>query len=453
MTLVLSNRATSLLAAGINDSQTTLSLTSGDEDKFPVPGVGQWFPVTVVDSASNYEEMRCTGRTGVVLTVVRAQEGTIGRAFSAGARVDLRLTAGAFFEHTRDASQLSTGEIKNDVLPGRLKTLGPLLANVDDAVASGWYSTDALTTGAPVAVAGVLHDIHLNANAAWQAWRAVGSDVAYERRRIAGTWGAWAELRPRKADQDSAFVAKAGDTMTGKLVTKTSNAGGGGSASITVPHGAAPDAPVNGDLWTTTAGIFWRINGVTRQLAHLAGQTFLGKQTFNPSGAGAASMNVPVGVAPTTPVDNDIWATAAGLFMRIAGVTGRLISSLDVLAEATWITGTSTAEALISPAKARAAQAVRAIASVAVSGTTPTLTYGYNIASVVRLGVGVYQVNFTTPIGTADYGAIVGIYNAAAAQPYVVAVQAKASGSCEVQTWRDSVGEFDGVSFELLIVR
>lgn len=34
-------------------------------------------------------------------------------------------------------------------------------------------------------------------------------------------------------------------------------------SSLRVPHGAAPTAPVNGDLWTTTAGIFGRINGST----------------------------------------------------------------------------------------------------------------------------------------------------------------------------------------------
>jgi hypothetical protein len=35
------------------------------------------------------------------------------------------------------------------------------------------------------------------------------------------------------------------------------------NASIRLPHGSAPSSPVNGDTWTTTAGIFVRINGVT----------------------------------------------------------------------------------------------------------------------------------------------------------------------------------------------
>lgn len=34
-------------------------------------------------------------------------------------------------------------------------------------------------------------------------------------------------------------------------------------ASISMPHGSAPTSPVDGDLWTTTAGLFVRINGAT----------------------------------------------------------------------------------------------------------------------------------------------------------------------------------------------
>ena len=34
-------------------------------------------------------------------------------------------------------------------------------------------------------------------------------------------------------------------------------------ASLNIPHGVAPTTPVNGDVWTTTTGIFVRINGTT----------------------------------------------------------------------------------------------------------------------------------------------------------------------------------------------
>jgi hypothetical protein len=32
---------------------------------------------------------------------------------------------------------------------------------------------------------------------------------------------------------------------------------------LSIPHGVAPTSPVNGDMWTTTAGLYVQINGAT----------------------------------------------------------------------------------------------------------------------------------------------------------------------------------------------
>lgn len=62
------------------------------------------------------------------------------------------------------------------------------------------------------------------------------------------------------------------------------------------------DAP--NTLWfTDDAGNDWRLNG------------------FAASTTSLASLNVPHGSAPTTPVDGDIWTTTAGLYVRINGST------------------------------------------------------------------------------------------------------------------------------------
>lgn len=50
------------------------------------------------------------------------------------------------------------------------------------------------------------------------------------------------------------------------------------TASLNLPHGVAPTSPINGDIWTTTTAIFVRINGSTVQLAAVAGS---GVTTFN----------------------------------------------------------------------------------------------------------------------------------------------------------------------------
>ena len=42
-------------------------------------------------------------------------------------------------------------------------------------------------------------------------------------------------------------------------------------ASLCLPHGSAPTTPVNGDMWTTTAGLFTRINGVTNGVGDVVG--------------------------------------------------------------------------------------------------------------------------------------------------------------------------------------
>lgn len=56
-----------------------------------------------------------------------------------------------------------------------------------------------------------------------------------------------------------------------------------GGAGLNLPHGAAPTTPTNGDLWSTTTGLFVRLNGATAQMAPLAAPTFTGSITTNGS--------------------------------------------------------------------------------------------------------------------------------------------------------------------------
>lgn len=95
MSIRFTNNAVATLAAGVSTSSTAISLTPGAGAIFPILLPGDWFPVTVLDSTGTLELMRCTARSGDVLTVERAQEGTQARAFYAGARVEHRMTAHA----------------------------------------------------------------------------------------------------------------------------------------------------------------------------------------------------------------------------------------------------------------------------------------------------------------------------------------------------------------------
>lgn len=116
MPALLSNNASSRLSAAITNSATAISIESADAGKFPSPGGGQWFPLTVVDAAGNMEIMRVTARSGTTLTVTRGQEGTIAKAFAAGSACDLRLTSGSLADISTQAENLN-GTMSDARLP------------------------------------------------------------------------------------------------------------------------------------------------------------------------------------------------------------------------------------------------------------------------------------------------------------------------------------------------
>ena len=99
MTQLFANNAASKLAGAVALGAVSLTLKTGDGAKFPTPSGGDFFLVTLYQKVGqdevNHEIVKCTARVGDVLTVVRAQEGTTARAFSADDPVELRLTAGA----------------------------------------------------------------------------------------------------------------------------------------------------------------------------------------------------------------------------------------------------------------------------------------------------------------------------------------------------------------------
>lgn len=94
MAVKLANNAVSTLAASITDAATALSVQVADAGKFPVLDAGDWHPATIIDAAGNMEIVRVTARAANALTIVRAQEGTTAKAFAAGSRIDVRVTAG-----------------------------------------------------------------------------------------------------------------------------------------------------------------------------------------------------------------------------------------------------------------------------------------------------------------------------------------------------------------------
>lgn len=84
------------------------------------------------------------------------------------------------------------------------------------------------------------------------------------------------------------------------------------------------------------------------------------------------------------------------------------VANLQTLSQATWEAGTSTTEAIVSPAKVKAAiDAIQykpfAEAYVTYSGTTPTMVAEYGMATVSRPGAGDTAFTFDTAQPDTNY--------------------------------------------------
>ncbi len=127
MAVVFANNASSKLSGALGIGDTVLSIQSGDAGEFPTPSGGDWFPLTLVDTAGNMEIVKATARSGTSITVVRAQEGTTAKAFASGSAVDLRVTKNALLGLLDKLNATGNYSFANLALSGGL-TLGTDLA-------------------------------------------------------------------------------------------------------------------------------------------------------------------------------------------------------------------------------------------------------------------------------------------------------------------------------------
>lgn len=93
---LFSNNASSTLFSGITDTATTMYIQVADANEFTSPSsIGTYaYELLTITDGTNIEIVKCTARSSSTLTIVRAQEGTTARAWSAGATVEARVTKG-----------------------------------------------------------------------------------------------------------------------------------------------------------------------------------------------------------------------------------------------------------------------------------------------------------------------------------------------------------------------
>ena len=125
-----------------------------------------------------------------------------------------------------------------------------------------------------------------------------------------------------------------GATFTGLVGTVASTTT---TAGFRIPHGTAPTSPVNGDIWTTTSGLFTRINGSTVQFPSLNGSNTFGggTNTFSGTtltfGSSTAASTINLGTGAT------ISGSTKAVNLGTSGVAG---STTNITIGST--TGTST---------------------------------------------------------------------------------------------------------------
>lgn len=149
MAIKFTNNASAPLASAISSSSTAIILTAGRGAAFPTLGANDYFYATLINPANQLEIVKCTARTGDTLTVVRGQDGTAARAYSAGDKLELRITAAGM-----DAKlDLEGGEISNAGTPLTVNSTDSTVYKTkfkDNGTVRGQYgatSTKAFTVG------------------------------------------------------------------------------------------------------------------------------------------------------------------------------------------------------------------------------------------------------------------------------------------------------------------
>jgi hypothetical protein len=106
MGVQLKNNVNSLIVGSLSASATSVVVTTGSGANFPSLGAGDYFYATIIASTGVFEIVKCTTRVNDVLTVTRAQEGTLAIPFPDGSRIDLRVTAQSVLDAISDGVAL-----------------------------------------------------------------------------------------------------------------------------------------------------------------------------------------------------------------------------------------------------------------------------------------------------------------------------------------------------------
>ena len=92
MGIQLKNNASTTIPLAVSSTATSLVVATGTGAEFPTLGAGDYFYATIQDVNNHFEIVKVTARTDDIMTITRAQEGTLAIPFPANSRFELRVT-------------------------------------------------------------------------------------------------------------------------------------------------------------------------------------------------------------------------------------------------------------------------------------------------------------------------------------------------------------------------
>ena len=119
MGIKVANNAFGTLAASLSDVATTLSVNAGEGARFPTLGAGDYFFLTLIDTANNIEIVKVTARSSDSMTIVRGQDGTTAKSYAVNDRVELRPTAALFDEKADVGADVNVSQITGTLPPSK----------------------------------------------------------------------------------------------------------------------------------------------------------------------------------------------------------------------------------------------------------------------------------------------------------------------------------------------
>jgi hypothetical protein len=211
MAVLIANNAKSTLAVAVGGLDTTITIASGTETLFPAPTGGDYFYVTLEDSTKTIREIvKCTARTGNVLTVVRAQDGTFTNIFSVGATVELRINRASLTDSIVAAANSASAAAASASSASTSATTATTQAGIATTQAT------TATTQAGIATT--------------QATNAANSATAANNSALAAAASAASGLYSAVQDKSANYTVVVGDAGDLLRVTTT-----GGPVTITLP--------------------------------------------------------------------------------------------------------------------------------------------------------------------------------------------------------------------------